>query len=1119
MKRNKVLLGLYVGLLTLAGGVANAQTGGFYEVGPDNVGGQVSSIIVDCQDSSRNTLYAGAATGGLFVKSPSSDILRNLYDKLGVGEDKAETLSALNGIWHRVPYFVGTDSNRYEVALPISSMTQAPTGEIFIGTGSDDYAYGTTYNKMSRKGMGVYCYIPATNEFKALGTTATDTNFKVVNAMESYYDGDVFYVYVATNAGLYRWALVGGRDNWNWNAAATQVFSGRVDNIVISKHYKVGFFSTGNQVYRIGDVAAAPSNLRTVNISSSNPAFGGTNIGVKLAVSQNDTMALYAMVINQYGYMDAVYMSPDEQVWYTVTTSSIMPLTYNSGANCGAIAIDPSNTRRVIIGGTNVLVGEGFVDGAYFQWTTSSASEHELNFGDYMATVYNSTSFVHSGIHQIIPVYHTGGNHRHYHTVYFATDGGIYSSKFYGSAGFDTVKNENMGLNTLQINDLDVAPDGTVIIGANANACPVIETHLTHVGGRPTVSWYDDGSLGNFNHSANVIWTGNGGAVAASSFQQVAPQSRRTIFTSSANANIGRSYADYLDYTNTTTWTTGSGFLTTEPKGGPAIGSFSLWETNTNTAFNNKISVSIDTLGYILRKRGNIYDTVWLALPGTNRAVRLQYRDSIVGLDTITVIDTIAVGSGRGSSFQLRDKDKAVFNSRANADYPFEYTFNSNDLRVRNTTGNGTHARTAADSLTIVNPVQARMVFVADLSIASDRKPGASAVWFSWEPTDFTKVFDSVEENTALDLQGRGYEIDMDALYEKFHTVVPILNIQRNSGTYSANLYPRQAVFSKDARFVYVSAYDVVNHNSMLFRISGFENANFNQSPRDLKNDLSYTNSQPILHVDTLRYNGNVLFPRPISHIAVDGRAGEDRLVLTFEDYSNAMPNVLLVNNASTSSYTMTAIPLADASLPVYTAIVEDSTGTTIVGTAEGAYTKTSTGTWRAYNNIAKVPVTAIVQQTDKLPVRRNLTHTSITPNNYVFAKTKWPRAIYFGTYGRGVFMDMKYVTDTVNEIVEPSDYNPVAIPTVHSIGNNSVKLFPNPVYDEAHMVLNAAAAGTGEIRVYDLNGRLVKRQNLGYVAEGEHNYTIDCNGMSKGMYLINVIISGHTATAKMIVR
>ena len=155
-----------------------------------------------------------------------------------------------------------------------------------------------------------------------------------------------------------------------------------------------------------------------------------------------------------------------------------------------------------------------------------------------------------------------------------------------------------------------------------------------------------------------------------------------------------------------------------------------------------------------------------------------------------------------------------------------------------------------------------------------------------------------------------------------------------------------------------------------------------------------------------------------------------------------------------------------------------------------------------------------------KRAIRKNVLETSILLLPVLKkAKTKWPRAIYFGTYGRGVFMNMKYVTDTINEIVEPQDYVPVAIPTVHSIGNNSVKLFPNPVFDEAHMVLNVTAAGNGEMRVYDLNGRLVMRRNLGHISEGEHGYTIDCNGLAKGMYLVNVFVSGHTATAKMIVR
>ena len=244
---------------------------------------------------------------------------------------------------------------------------------------------------------------------------------------------------------------------------------------------------------------------------------------------------------------------------------------------------------------------------------------------------------------------------------------------------------------------------------------------------------------------------------------------------------------------------------------------------------------------------------------------------------------------------------------------------------------------------------------------------------------------------------------------------------------------------------------------------------------------MKYGVGDPILEYDTLKYQGSIWLPRPISNMVYDSRNGVDRLLLTFEDYSDAMANFAIVNNVSSSSYSFTQMPLADATMPVYTAMVEDSTGTIYVGTENGVFTKTSTGAWKSYDKLSGVPVTAIVQQTANLPTRRNLTHTGITANNYVFAKTKWPRAIYFGTYGRGVFMDMQYVTDNV--------------------------------------VVNAQVAGTAVLRVYDLNGRVVVDRKLGYVAEGEHSYTLDCTGMNKGMYLVNVIIGGHTSAVKMVVR
>ena len=156
-------------------------------------------------------------------------------------------------------------------------------------------------------------------------------------------------------------------------------------------------------------------------------------------------------------------------------------------------------------------------------------------------------SFVHSGIHQILPVNRFEDGERHM-VYYFATDGGVYST----SNDFLSFTNENRGLNNVQINDLAVSPDGTIISGANSNACPVIEAQLDHNvdsvhRANQERTWYNDGSI-LINNDANIIWKNNGGGVAASAFQQLSPEPRRVIFTSSEGGSFGRSYADYLDY-------------------------------------------------------------------------------------------------------------------------------------------------------------------------------------------------------------------------------------------------------------------------------------------------------------------------------------------------------------------------------------------------------------------------------------------------------------------------------------------------------------------------------------------------------------------------------------------
>ena len=71
MKSRKVLLGLIVGICVCLTGTATAQKANYQsnklvEIGPDNIGGRVTSLVVAGHpDENTTLLYAGAATGGL----------------------------------------------------------------------------------------------------------------------------------------------------------------------------------------------------------------------------------------------------------------------------------------------------------------------------------------------------------------------------------------------------------------------------------------------------------------------------------------------------------------------------------------------------------------------------------------------------------------------------------------------------------------------------------------------------------------------------------------------------------------------------------------------------------------------------------------------------------------------------------------------------------------------------------------------------------------------------------------------------------------------------------------------------------------------------------------------
>lgn len=1042
MKSNKVLLGLFAGLLTLVGGAARAQ---FYEIGPTNVAGQVSSLVIDKTDANHTTIYAGAISGGLYVRTEKESVLQTIYSDLG-STAPVENLVSNHDIWH---YVTCKNANGEELPpLPISAMVQGDNGEIYIGTGDNTYPLGSTLTKMSSKGRGIYRYNPTTGIFQMIAATnpANTNNFDAVRGLDYIHVNDTMFFFAATNTGVYRWAISDANEENDWAAAPKCVLAVSADNILVSRSLGVAYFSSGNQLYRIGNVTAPNSIVNAVNISSSNTAFGGSNKSIKLAMAPSNNRYLYAMVIDTNGYMENVYLTTNGQNWSKTATESVLPMTYNSGVNCGSITVDPWNEKRIIIGGTGIWIGQGHVEGSYYIWTKSSRSEFELNGGDYMGMVFNSSFFVHSGIHQIIPTYTKNSNGDWVMAYYMATDGGVFCTK----TDFNSYDNLNLGLNNVQINSLAVCPDGSILSGAVDNACPFIESRMAHHGGNPTISWFDYGAMGNLNHNANVIWTSTGRDVAASAFYQIGPQKRRNIFVSSVG-RFARSYTDYLDFTNTTTWNIDSAFTTRFFKG--AHGAFSLWENENDSYLKDSIRVTLDLRGYYFSANG---DTTWI---------------------------------NQDASHKVKTGEKAVFLSKNNSEYPFEYTFTAKD-----------NGKSVADTFLVKNPVVSRAVCIAKTGSRQE-------VQYTWMPNDFSHVWTTEVYNLPNNANTFAEKEKM----MKWSSIFP-----KNNAPDSLN--PRNAVLSQNGLVVFVSTHDTANHRSQLYRLVGFENVNFNRQSDSIIKDLQYVGNQRKLTTELFSMSTGSWFNRPISSIAVDPRTGHDRLVLTFDEYSTNGPSIVIINNATKSNWSAQPLTInGHEGTPVYCAIVEKTTGYIYVGTADGVFIYNGSS-WSQYDHLKGIPVTAIVQQTKELPLRHHLTHTGIEANNHIFAKTKWPRAIYFGTYGRGIFMDTTYVTDPENEICDSNDYL-TRIPSVNGNSLNTVSIYPNPVMGEANLSVIAAENGNATLRIYDLNGRCVMNRDLGYAEEGEQTYKLSTLGMTKGMYLVNVIIGGHTAATKMIVR
>ena len=392
------------------------------EMGPDNVGGRTRAILIDKDDS--NIIYAGGVSGGLW-KSTNSGNSWNIID--------------------------GTDQLEFSGVV---SICQASNGDIYFGTGegSTSNMGGASNGASAFIGGGIYKSTDGGNSFEQLPSTAPSnfisTGFKFAAVTElAAHNTDPNTIYAATNGGLQlstdggvTWSVQVPGEFFDVEVASdNSVIASKVSSIYHSNNGQAGTFNS------LDDVATT---------------FGLSSYGrIEVAVAPSDPNYIYAAYSNLFGLgrYKGIYRSTDKgQSWDLIlpgwngNTPPVYNI-FNEQPNYSmALAVDPTNKDRIIIGGLDLW---SFEYGVGIEPISFWSIDPEYSF------------YVHADQHEIVFDKTNPGR------FFVGNDGGVFRTDNNGQ-DFSAL---NRGYSVTQFYTVDYTKDGKAIGGTQDNGTQYID--------------------------------------------------------------------------------------------------------------------------------------------------------------------------------------------------------------------------------------------------------------------------------------------------------------------------------------------------------------------------------------------------------------------------------------------------------------------------------------------------------------------------------------------------------------------------------------------------------------------------------------------------------------------
>jgi hypothetical protein len=1138
-------------LFTGTSALFEAQVYNWGSIGPVYTAGRSRNIIADKADASGNTLYTGSSSSGLFRTKDGGtnwapvndfDVIKNISY---IAQDKNNTIWAATGEGF-LRYGQKVKAKRG------TGLYQLSTSDLLVQK-QDSNAVGAVINRIACS--------PVDANYIALATN--------------------FGILVSTNGGVSfsAPASIPTTSNQTFGMDVKFDSNGILYCTIGNERGDGAFANVASKIFKSSDASLSTFS----NITPTSLALTTSNYGrIELAIAPSNNNVIYASVANKNintptsnnspnsPNLKGVFVSYDGgSNWALVLQGSaqIDPLSNNgnvaSGDYAHVLLVDPTNSNRLFMGGYSsyTFIRTGGTDGNPIGAWIAVGNPFFIN----------SQFYIHENIHDI-KIVNAGSSTR----FYFVTDAGIYRSV----DNLSTFQPFYKGLVTGQFNSVSIENFPRSINSSTAISGESITANDGFIGGTagngmvyysgtnlavaqesaynrgefynsefskilPSVAFFSKGDFGHLFRTSDIktsapnivnvnSYTGELSKIAPSSqvFQNNAfINSSGTPFKLWENYGQVASPPDSLVFYNDTIVV--------------QAGLFGVASLTTQTTFTfssgrpNKFAL-IDSV---------VFRTTTVALPNTPSVIPTPFTGSdkkdifikcannyTVGTTaTVPPIATV-VGPASAAGVTLNpstflDEISVTFTSPPFANKTQTYSNIADPSAYYKVFATVFYKYKIGDEITITDNSISTITNSYTLTLAtplrwSDAGDNGSKP-FSSPTNPIQKIPAKISARLALVYNNNGVTLNQNAIVVSrsplnLNDPLNFVRVSQSGAlTCDANGLPTNNTiaitgkpnlleWSKSGTELYFATDDY-----KLYRVS-YLNTILDLSPSSYSGKLStdifkYSSPPSTVINPNSPYRTTLLgtFSKPITSISIS--RNDSDMVITFDD-----PAGIKVRRSSNyikkSDFSNINFVSKTGNFPNTIAycslIIKDSTNNAnqvLVGTDNGMYytSDISAGnpTWVDVNTLTNGGITSKLPNVQVFDIKQQTLSPAQSYNSGV---------IYVATNGRGIWSNRSNFRPYVVSVNELENKNN---------NENNLSLYPNPTNASVFVNFTSVDGEVATIQIMDINGRLVKSENLGKLLAGKAIYSFETTDLNSGMYIVNISgTSGIKRVAKLIV-